>query len=359
MTDYTIRWWQSGDVDGFLDLYRQVLDADWGREWFDWKYVDNPYADHVPIVVAEHGGALVGARAFFALEMAVDGRRLPTLQPCDTMVAADHRRNGLFTRMTERAIERYRDEEPAFFFNFPNDQSLPGYRKLDWRKVEQLGVHYRIENPGRLAADRTDHAGLTLAGRVLRPIASADTTVRAAARSLPDDVAVQRTPEIPVERLASIYRESPPGGIHAARDETFYGWRFDNPNRRYTTYVAERNGDRAAMVVGLPVGSGVDLVEVTDVLPPSPTADRELQETLLNRIVDDHASADVFAAPSRAFAAETLAQFGFHSGESFPLSLLNTSRTQVARGLDGWELDGVDITDAGNWTHTFAELDSS
>ena len=96
-SDYGIRRFRPDDVDAFLELHRDAFGADHGREWFAWKYEENPYVYHVPVFVAERAGDLVGARPFFALELSVnDGRHL-ALQPCDTMIHPDHRQRGLST----------------------------------------------------------------------------------------------------------------------------------------------------------------------------------------------------------------------------------------------------------------------
>ncbi|MFC6757485.1 hypothetical protein ACFQER_13440 [Halomicroarcula sp. GCM10025894] len=65
MSRYDIRWYRAADRAQYIDLYADVLGS-WQHspEWFDWKYVSNPYVDHVPIVVATADGDLVGARSF-------------------------------------------------------------------------------------------------------------------------------------------------------------------------------------------------------------------------------------------------------------------------------------------------------
>jgi len=358
MTEYTVRWWRSTDVDEFLELFRRVLGGDYGRDWFDWKYATNPYVDHVPIVVAERDGELVGARAFFGLQVAVDGERFTALEPCDTMVRSDHRRQGLFTRMTERAIERYRDGKPSLFFNFPNPLSLPGNLKLGWEEVRKLHTHYRVADPARLAASRSDGSKLALAGRLVTPVARAYNALRDATTSVPNGVTVRRESGVPAATLASIHRASSPGGIHAVRDETFYRWRFDNPNREYETYLAADSGSPTAMIVGRPATGDATNVKITDVAPLDDHGEPE-QLALLGRIVSEYPEAALFSIPSRILPSDTLRRAGFLSDGAFPLSRIGTARTQVVRSLNGWELNGLDIRDADNWNITFAEVDSS
>lgn len=168
MSDYEIRFVEPGDRNAYLDLYQAVLDQPKSAEWFEWKYEHNPYVDHVPIVIARAGDEIVGARSFFALEMRVDGDPRVDLEPCDTMVRTDYRRRGLFTRMTELAIDRYEGRYPLFF-NFPNRDTLSGNLDLGWKVVSDRPHYYRIESPAALVAERDGPATLRLAADALRP----------------------------------------------------------------------------------------------------------------------------------------------------------------------------------------------
>ncbi|WP_254861875.1 GNAT family N-acetyltransferase [Halovivax gelatinilyticus] len=148
---YRIRHFRERDTDPLLSLHASVFDREWGRAWFRWKFVDNPYVDHVPILVATRDGEIVGCRAFFALELRIDGETRLAFQPCDTMVHPDHRRRGLFSRMNERALEYYAERSPALCFNFPNQYSKPGNLKHGWREIGTVPMYYRLQDPAALA----------------------------------------------------------------------------------------------------------------------------------------------------------------------------------------------------------------
>ena len=357
--EYSVRPFRAGDVDEFLDLHGRVFDPDHGREWFAWKYEENPYVDHVPIFVAEEAGSLVGARPFFALEMSVDGRRRLALQPGDTMVHPDHRRRGIFTRMTETAIEAYEDGEPSFFFNFPNPQSGAGYLKLGWEKVADQTTQYRVQDPGALV-DGGAAAWTSLAGRALEPLVEGYNRLSKERLEPAGGISVVERDRIPVGTMASLAADRPGEGIHALRDERFYDWRFGNPAWEYTAYVAEAAGEPlAGMVVATSTGpEGTAKAKVADVAPlPDALPERAL-ETLLHRVIADHADADLLAAPS-ALPRATLRKAGFRGDDRPPLSYVASRTTHLVRSLTGeWVLDGVDLTDEANWRLTFSEQDT-
>jgi len=362
--EYVVEPFDPADVDEFLDLHGRIFDPDHDRDWFAWKYGDNPYVDHLPILVAKRDGDLVGARPFFALDVLVDGERHLALQPGDTMVHPDHRRQGLFTRMTEAAIERYTDGEPSFFFNFPNGQSGPGYLKLGWQTVAEEATYYRIQDPEGVGLDGSGSALASVASSVAKPLLDGYNRFSNARLRGDSGVTVRRHDAIPASLLASIDDDDDDGpdrGIHVARDQQFYQWRFGNPEWEYAAYVAEVHGDPVAgMVVGTTVdGGGTTTTKVTDVTPLPPALDDGVLEALLVRLVADYPDADVLAAPA-LLPRSTMRAAGFLRDDQPPLSLQANQTTHVVRSLTGdWTMEGVDITDEDSWRLTFAEHDTS
>lgn len=359
MADYEIRAYEADDRDGFLELYADVLEGSPESDWFAWKYEDNPYVDHVPIVVATDGETILGARSFFALRLAVDGEAVVVLQPCDTMVHPDHRRRGLFRRMTERAIERYEGDYPLFF-NFPNSLTLQGNLEMGWRVVTERTSYYRIDDPAAYAREQTDRTALRVTGRVAAPVVAGHHRLLEARYSPPADVSVREASGIPAGELSALYRGSVPEAIHAVRDETFYEWRFENPDWKYATYVADgRSGPEAAVVAGTSTGPGPVMTRLTDVVPirgaPEPAVG-----ALLDRVIEDRPGTDLFVAPSGCVPPALLRGFGFLPDSSPLLSALASQTTHVVRSLSGdWEHGSVDLTDPDEWSLTFAEEDTS
>ncbi|ELZ01477.1 hypothetical protein C482_06874 [Natrialba chahannaoensis JCM 10990] len=147
---YTVRPFRPSDRSAFLSLYERVFGQERDTEWFRWKFERNPYVDHVPIIVAERDGELVGARSFFAQPIRNGETVFPAFQPCDTMVHPDHQRQGLFDRMNELALERYvgQARDPAFCFNFPNEHSKQGNINYGWQDVGTVPMYYRPQDPG-------------------------------------------------------------------------------------------------------------------------------------------------------------------------------------------------------------------
>jgi GNAT superfamily N-acetyltransferase len=366
--EHEIRFFEPGDRGEVCSLYESVFGETATIEWFDWKYTDNPFVDGVPIVLAERGNRIVGARPFFALEMCAGDRRTLALQPGDTMVHPEHRRRGLFSRMTEAAIERYGDREPAFFFNFPNDRSRPGYLDMRWRLVSETPIHYRIQNPAGVLGVRTDNRIGELVDRCSRSVAAgvldAIEGFRDRTTAPTTDVTIERRSDVPAAALAGLYGSDVPERIHARRSERFYQWRFANPRGTYTTYLARRDGDlMGSAVVGSQREGGTTVRKLLDFLPMGAAAagSQDVLASLLDALIADSDSADILAVHGGVLDEDVLAGLGFLPDDSFPLARCSSPTTLVVRsvGTEEWTLGDRDLTSIEDWQLSFAERDTA
>ena len=365
LTDYQIRQYRPGDRDGVLALDSLVWDRDRGSDWLDWKYRQNPYVDHTPLFVVRNDGEVVGARPFMAFEMRTNGGTVLALQPSDTMVHPEHRRRGVFTRMTEHAIEYYQGTNADFFFNFPNEASLPGYEKLGWRQIDDKRTYYRVQHPESLAPEYVNSDVARVLGVLFGPLLRNYYDRRGASSDPDSDVYVEVTPGLAVDELVELYERRPPDAIHAHRTRRFYEWRFDSPVWSRSTYVAREDGDQVAALI-VRTRRTSDAVTITQIVDIVPMTGGQAWETALSHlfdaVLDDHRSSDLIAITGTVVPAELLKTYGFRPDDRLPLSSFSGHRcTLVSRPVDGvsWTLDDRTLDDAGNWTLTYAERDTT
>lgn len=362
---YAVRRYESGDREAFCSLYESIFGGTATDAWFDWRFVDNPFVDEIPIFVAEHDSELVGARPFFCFEIETGRRRLLGVQTCDTMVRPDHRRKGLFTRLTKRAYDDFGSgEEPVVQFSVPNQYSRPGYLKLGCAVVGPFEISHRIHRPQSMVSDDR----LSRVGEATQPLVRLYNTARQrlAAPTADTDISVVRHDRIPSETFAERYASTVPNRIHAARTEAFYEWRFDNPCWQYRAYTAHRDGDAVAGVItGTKTTEGQTRMQLTDVVPLVGGQHRQSVLTaLLRRILSDAESVDLVSARSGAIPAELLTAFGFYPDNRVPLSLATTTTLLITKLIDGrdddqWIVDGHDLQDPASWQLALSEHNTS
>ncbi|WP_276260872.1 GNAT family N-acetyltransferase [Haloglomus litoreum] len=355
----TIRPYDPDDREGFLSLYETVFGHPDADEWFAWKYERNPNVEAPPIVVAERDGRLVGAMPFFVLRMRARGRSLTGRVPGDLMVHPDHRRQGIFSRLSATVNERLRGQDRTVLFGYPNDAALPGWLATGYDRLGTEPAHYRVQDPGSFLAARASLPGLAIVGRAVTAVARGVLALRDRRWRQPPGFSVARFDDIPADVLASLYRQRVPAEIHTVRDESHYGWRFGNPRWEYTAYVAREGGSPVAgAVVGTRERDGARTTQLADAVPLA-GGPPEAWRALLATIVAEHDDARLIAAPADPLPAGLLSSFGFLGRRL--LGPLASERPLIVRTPNGtdWTAAGLDVRVPENWRLSLGDRDTS
>lgn len=355
--EYAIRWYESGDADGIRALFESELDRAWSPAHFEWKYHEDPYLSHVPINVAERDGELVGVQAYLPCQLRDGDRTVLALQPADAVVHADHRRNGLYTRLTRQAIDRYVEGDPALFFNYPSPGALGAQRKLGWRSVDDLAVHYRVRRPSSFLSIDDGGARDAVAGPVADALAAGAYRVVDSLSPSADDFAVTRRDSVPASTLASLYRAFVPDGIHVHREERFYEWWLGRPDLDHATYVAESSGRPVAALVTRTPRDGV--LQVREAVPLAPYQPTAVFARLLSAVIADNRDVTVIKLVGATLQEGLVRRFGFLRDSGRVLDGRTTPLYLAARPLSAGDGGSVAdrATDRSNWHPTFLEVD--
>lgn len=134
---YDCRWTTDVDskfIEDFIDTEKKVFHNNFSIEYFNKKYLNNPYGSSVVEVVYIEGKP-EAARALWRNDIG----GIESYQPGDTCVTETCRGKGIFTQMTKKSIEMLPNE--AVIYNFPNQNSYPGYMKMGWKLI---GEYYLL-----------------------------------------------------------------------------------------------------------------------------------------------------------------------------------------------------------------------
>ncbi|MFC6733677.1 GNAT family N-acetyltransferase [Haladaptatus sp. DYSN1] len=360
---YTVRWYEAGDEDAFVDLYGLAFSG-CTPEWFDWKYKQNPYANHVPVIVAEKDGDIGGFRPVLPLPIRVGDETVMSIQLVDLMVHPDHRRQGLMTKMYDwMKAECYDDY--AVTFTYANEPSRRGMLKMndDHVTYHDLGPFVKYERLQNLRAFTSPDQSVAfrLASRVASPLYRVKNGIQDRLKLTDKKITVTRHETVRPDILVEVYESVKTDRPHLKRDEALYEWRFDEPDVDFVMYSASRDGVReAAIVVGVHTSpEGLTSAHLTEVLPlAGGDALGATYSCLLGRIVADFADVDIISASAGAIPHQVLAAYGFLRSDSFPLSRF-TDRSWFLVGLLGAPEADPEIADAliaeTGWDMTFCE----
>ena len=103
-----------------------------------WQYLENP-TEELFVELAVAGERIAGIYAVQPALSKVRGARILAAQSVDTLVDADFRGRGLFTKTAEAVYQRFQDRGGAFVYGFPNANSAPGFfGKLGWSSLNPV-----------------------------------------------------------------------------------------------------------------------------------------------------------------------------------------------------------------------------
>lgn len=133
---YDCRWSDEVDdkfISDFIKTQNTVFGGNYTKELFNKKYIKNLYGKSV-VEVVYLDGEPVAARGLWRNDIL----NKPSYQPGDTCVTEVCRGKGIFTEMTKKSLELLSAED--VIYNFPNQNSYPGYIKMGWNLIKEYGL---------------------------------------------------------------------------------------------------------------------------------------------------------------------------------------------------------------------------
>jgi hypothetical protein len=352
---YRIRPYEPADGDDVRALYKTVSGHEPTEEWFEWKFTCSPYADTVPMFVAEYGEEIVGVRPYHIVPLCAGDTTVRAGYFQNVMIRREHHGEGLFSRLNRRAVEHL-DGRASLLFCLTNANSRPIYTHWGWHDVTTARTYYRVQNVTRPLSVFRDDRPARVAGRVGTALARGYLTTCDRLARRDTDLRFEHEPGVPAAQLASLYRRRVPDALHVKGDERFYHWRYGSPRWRAETHLATRAGEPvAAIVTRTREGSVTNVTHIADVLPMTGVGDDAL-EALLARTLDRHPESDVIAATDTTVPRRVLLENGFVPDDTPVLSRFRAGYVLFARALDGV---GVGFDSDTEWALPLAVRDTS
>ena len=103
--------------------------------WFFWKFRDNPYGETL-LACAEENGRIVGCVAYGLQPFWLKGEKIKGVISFETFVHPNYQGKGLFNKLIQLAEETVISKDVDLMLNFPNSNSLRGFKKNNWKQLE-------------------------------------------------------------------------------------------------------------------------------------------------------------------------------------------------------------------------------
>lgn len=130
------------DIPSIVQVLKASLgetDLPLSEEIWKYKHENNPFGKSI-VLVAEEGEEIVGIRALMRWKWQKNNELFSALRAVDTATHPNFQGKGIFKKLTLSALEIAKKNDDNFVFNTPNDQSRPGYLKMDWKIVGKVNV---------------------------------------------------------------------------------------------------------------------------------------------------------------------------------------------------------------------------
>lgn len=133
MPQYFIERLSADNLHNLKTLYKAVfhktVSLDFLQKKYDTRFTGCQFIGYLAFSSDRSPAAFYGVLpCYFSLQ----GRVFVAAQSGDTMTHPDHRRAGLFVKLAEKTYALARENDIELVFGFPNQNSLPGFRKLRW-----------------------------------------------------------------------------------------------------------------------------------------------------------------------------------------------------------------------------------
>lgn len=122
----------------YVNNQERVFKGVYSVEKFQKKFLENIYGESL-IILTYIDNECVGSMVFWRND--IEGAK--AYQPCEMAVLNDFRGLGIFSKMNDEGLKYI--EENTLFYNFPNDNSLPYYKKIGWNIHSKK--RYKLFNP--------------------------------------------------------------------------------------------------------------------------------------------------------------------------------------------------------------------
>lgn len=134
------------DIPDAVNLIKKGLDTEYTETFFRWKHLENPFGESYGLVAIDQG-KIVGLRMFMFWKFInkKQNKIHTSIRPVDTVVDNNYRGKGLFKQLTLKGLEECKGEYDLIF-NTPNENSLPGYLKMGWKKIPANSFYLGVFN---------------------------------------------------------------------------------------------------------------------------------------------------------------------------------------------------------------------
>lgn len=132
-----LRKYQPGDEKRILELFKLVFRQEMSEEYWNWRFLSNPFTKDKFIYLMWEGDELIGHYAVSPVEMNMKGELIKSALSMTTMTHPQYGGKGIFSKLAAALYEDLKNKYGyKLIWGFPNNNSHYGFIKnLGWQDV--------------------------------------------------------------------------------------------------------------------------------------------------------------------------------------------------------------------------------
>lgn len=316
---------------------------------FNWSYIKSPLSENPLCVIAvKEDDEVIGFRGYFLNKFLVNGREVLTAEICDTVVAPEFRRQGVFQKMNKFSLSYLKNNGVEMIIDLgPSWPPYHGNKKLGFEDLSHFHSKYKF---GIISI---------LKDKLFR-FKRNNWIIGSTSHYNAGNVTYSITSEIDNLIISQIEKLDVSSKIHSSQRPDILQWRFSRPGHTYIyAYALDMSNNLLAFIMfstndNFNFQMGFSLYNNIGVV-------KRLFKRFINVCKPSTIAAWDFATDKNT--QEFLRKTGFISLpfinkiRNNPPSLVRTLLTNEDGSLN-WNIEGVDIRKVENWAINKFDLDS-
>ncbi len=263
--NWSVREYIDGDEENINDLFNIIFEKNRKLNHWEWEFKKNPKGSKS--LVAVDNDQIVGHLG--SLHRNIKAQHLDFMTSWEVvgMTHTDFGRLGIFVALGQNLLAESRKEGIDIVIGFPNENALPGHRKLGCIELFSLHVMIKPINFKNLSKKMFSNRLLCLLSEMAAKF-TFSVFYRTRKPKITGDVTYKTVSEFN-ERFDKFWEEAKVSyPIILTRDSRYMNWRYaECPSRHYQKFAAEKDGRILAVVIvsvlekfGLSNGAIVDIL---------------------------------------------------------------------------------------------------
>jgi hypothetical protein len=266
---WSLRDYEDGDEEQINPLLNQVYKINRDLPYWKWEFKGNPRGFNM--VLAVDGERIIGHLASLKRMIKMgDSEELASME-VEGVTHPEYQRQGIFVALGKRILSDLKKENVSMAYGFPNENALPGHRKLNCVELFKLHIMIRPVNfkriSNKIASNRILGGLYSIGGRLAFKL-----FYRPRISQIDKDIKIRIVNDFD-RRFDEFWEKiKTQHDIILKRNSDYLHWRYKQcPTKQYKIFVAEKDGDIHAWAVvrtlekfGLKNGAIVDILALPD-----------------------------------------------------------------------------------------------